>query len=114
MNGKNFQKMLKDGMDREIETKAATDAILSLRKMHGENNLAEEYAEDLIDIRTRFQDIQSAVKSIEDPMVQDVMIARYIHNLTWEDVAAVCHMSVAHAHRLHKKGLLELEVKTID
>jgi len=107
---KNFQKMLKEGMDREMEVKATTEAILSLRKMHGENNLANELAEDLIDIRARFRDIQEAIKSIDDPMVQDVMIARYIHNLTWEDVSLACHMSVAHAHRLHKKGLAQLEI----
>jgi len=112
MNEK-IEKMLKDGMNVEIELKTIAQAMLVIRQMHGENSLLEEFANDLTFVRRKRKKISRLIQSLPDDNTRQVFTHRYINALTWDDVADASYVSVAHAHRLHKKGLEKLK-KVLD
>jgi len=106
--GEKIEKMLKDGMNTEIEVRAITQAMLSIRQMHGENSLMEEFASDLTHIQQKRKKISKLIQGLPNDSMKQLFTHRYINALTWEDAADASYVSVAHAHRLHKKGLEQL------
>ena len=110
---KKLEKELKQGMDIQKEVLATAEAIAILQGRHGgDNTLAHELSEDLTIMHEKRVDIETLIATLQDPVIRQVFTHRYIEGLTWQDVADTCYISLAHAHRLHKKGLEALCTKS--
>ncbi|MCL2855460.1 MAG: hypothetical protein FWE21_07565 [Defluviitaleaceae bacterium] len=106
---KDVANILKSGFALENQVQAVRDAIktLSLRKP-ATTLLINRLYMDVKEVQAREGEIKTLINHLPEGVMKDVFANRYIHKLTWEDVAERCHISLAYAHKLHKAGIDKL------
>jgi len=107
----NIEIFLKNSLNIEKEAWATAEALerLVLRKDDEASSLIEEYANDLTHMEKTSDTVASMIRIISEDNVRHVFAARYLHKLTWQEIAEATFISISQVQRLHKKGLLWLE-----
>jgi len=82
---------------------------LAARKSPEAGSLIEEYAQDLTYMEQATIEVAKIINALPDDATRRVFAARYLHKMTWEEVADDTFLSVTHVQRLHKKGIAWLE-----
>jgi len=106
---------LKNTLNIDKEAHAAAEAVSHLvQRGHDDDTdaggaLIEEYAQDLTTMKEQAAEVAKMVAALPNPDVKQVFEYRYLHKLSWEDVAEATNFSVVQAHRLHRKGIEWLE-----
>ncbi|MCL2376438.1 MAG: hypothetical protein FWC76_03475 [Defluviitaleaceae bacterium] len=102
---------LKNSLNIEKEAWATAEALesLILREDSKTNALIEEYSNDLTYMEKTSTTATDMIHAIPEENVKHVFIARYLHKLTWPEIAKAAFLSVSQTQRLHKKGLDWLE-----
>lgn len=54
-------------------------------------------------------DVLSVINRVEDAVVQEVLMLRYVECLPWESVADTLHYTVRNIHHIKKRGYEEVE-----
>ena len=54
-------------------------------------------------------DVLSVINRVEDAVVQEVLMLRYVECLPWESIADTLHYTTRHVHRLRLEGYEEVE-----
>jgi len=108
----NIEKMLKDSIEMEKEAWAVAEALAGLAMRHedGAQGFMEEYARDLTFMETKAAGVAKMVAALPDEGIRAIFLCRYIHKMTWAEVADVACFSSSQVYRLHKKGIEWLEV----
>lgn len=60
----------------------------------------------LIDLK---REIVTIIKCVEAPDLQTLLELRYLCFNTWEEISVALHLDIRWVHRLHNKGLNEIE-----
>lgn len=89
-------------MDRDAARKRKEDDLLSYSDQRA---LVEKEQLQLIAEMTKSRKI---IKQINDPVLENIAINRYVDRLGWDDVVKLNHYSRAQVFRLHLKMLEEL------
>ncbi|MCL2574074.1 MAG: hypothetical protein FWE34_05920 [Defluviitaleaceae bacterium] len=110
-----IEKLLKDSIDIEKEAWATAEALgsLVLRKNVDTDNLMEEYAEDLTYMQEKSEQAIKIMRTLPEGEIRRIFIARYIHRMTWEEVADATYLSLTHVQRLHRQGIEWLNEKFV-
>ena len=103
-----LKEMFQEVATLEMQARTIGNAMDNLHKRHGDNQLLEDFANELSHMRDKENLAKEHIKKLSDPITQVLFKNRYIHGLTWEEVSEVSYVSYAHAHRLHNKGLEEM------
>lgn len=72
-------------------------------------DLSWELEQDWLDVLVYQEEIRKTIDRIEDPVVAQVLSARYISYLTWRKVAETLHYSERAVYKIHRKGLRIVE-----
>lgn len=72
-------------------------------------DLSWELELDWLDVLTYQEEIRRTIELVEDPVVAQVLSARYISYLTWRKVAETLHYSERAVYKIHRKGLRIVE-----
>ena len=72
-------------------------------------DLSWELEQDWLDVLTYQEEIRRTIELVEDPVVAQVLSARYISYLTWRKVAETLHYSERAVYKIHRKGLRIVE-----
>lgn len=75
------------------------------------SRIMEEEAriQQLTDFYTaKYIEIENAIHSINDDILEEVLELRYLHYMKWEDIADKMHYSLAHMYRLHGFALQKM------
>lgn len=107
----NIEQFLKDSLNIEKEAWATAEALenLVLRGGGHADGLIEEYSRDLTFIKEADIKLAKMINSLPKGNMRQVFVVRYLHKLTWEEVAKAVFLSLTQVHRLHKKGIEWLE-----
>ena len=107
----NIEIFLKNSLNVEKEAWATAEALEGLvsREDGRANALIEEYSNDLTHMEKTVTAVASMICAIPEDNVRHVFAARYLHKLTWAEIAQATFISISQVQRLHKKGLLWLE-----
>ena len=72
-------------------------------------DLSWELEQDWLDVLAYQEEIRRTIDLVEDPVVAQVLSARYISYLTWRKVAETLHYSERAVYKIHRKGLRIVE-----
>lgn len=72
-------------------------------------DLSWELEQDWLDVLAYQEEIRRTIELVEDPVVAQVLSARYISYLTWRKVAETLHYSERAVYKIHRKGLRIVE-----
>ena len=104
----NIEHFLKNSLNIEKEAWAAAEAMENLALRGNSDLLMEEYAKDLTNMEAAAMETAKMIQALPEDM-RRVFAARYLHKMTWEEVADATFLSVTHVQRLHRKGIEWLE-----
>jgi DNA-directed RNA polymerase specialized sigma subunit len=76
------------------------DAIV--RVMEWERKMGEQY--------NILADINATIDKVSDPLLQSVLVKRYVGGKTWMEIARETFMCERHIRRLHRQALDEVDV----
>jgi len=113
----NIEDFLKSVIDIDKEAHAAAEAVEFLvRRAHDEdaasalaNPLIDEFARDLTGMEKKTAQVADMIAALPDRDIKRIFVCRYIHKLSWADIADATNFSATHVQRLHKKGIKWLE-----
>lgn len=74
--------------------------------------LQEKYREKLFDLESEQLEIESVIDSLPSPERQ-VLRARYVEGLSWEDICTRVRFAWAQTHRIHASGLRMLNENSV-
>lgn len=72
-------------------------------------DLSWELEQDWLDVLVYQEEIRRTIELVEDPVVAQVLSARYISYLTWRKVAETLHYSERAVYKIHRRGLRIIE-----
>ena len=113
MNKKDIEIILGSGLEMDAQTGAAYDAIdiLSSRRP-ATTPLIYQIFKSEVNAINHHKEVKEMLSQLPTGDMRDVLVKRYLENLSWEQVANACHISVSHTHKLHQQGLESLASST--
>ncbi|MCL2753130.1 MAG: hypothetical protein FWE44_03165 [Defluviitaleaceae bacterium] len=101
-----FEKMLEGCGSLHKDAEATVEAILALQERHGgEIPILYDFAANLDDIFVQASKVEKIVACLPSGDLRCIFTARYIYEMSWEEVAEAVNFSLQHAQRLHKQGI---------
>ena len=64
--------------------------------------------EELISLK---EEIEAAILTVDDPIMELVLTYRYINCWDWPEIASQMHYSLSYLYELHRKALSKVELK---
>ena len=58
----------------------------------------------------RLADISATIESVSDPILQTLLVKRYLKCEPWQEISCEMHFSPCHIYRLHNTALDEVEI----
>ena len=72
-------------------------------------DLSWELEQDWLDVLAYESEIRKLIEALDDPVIVQVLSARYISYKPWRQIANVLHYSDRAVYKIHKKGLALIE-----
>lgn len=74
-------------------------------------DLAAEIGREIDQLADLRRDIEAAIQTAGDPLLQELLERRYIDGICLEEVAVIMHYSYIHVRRLHGKALSRITIR---
>ena len=68
-------------------------------------DLSTEIENDMAELKTISAQIKSAITTVGDQSMVDILEMRYIDMLKWEEISAILNLSTDYAYQLHRKAI---------
>ncbi|MCL2621382.1 MAG: DUF1492 domain-containing protein [Defluviitaleaceae bacterium] len=113
MSKKDIEIILDNGLEMDTQTQAAYDAIdiLSSRRP-ATTPLIYQIFKSKVDADNKRKGVKEMLNQLPTGDMRDVLVKRYLENLSWEQVADACHISDSYTYKLHQQGLESLASST--
>ncbi len=79
-----------------------------LDKLEKKRKQIDNKIEELLDLK---EEIQTAIATVDDPVMELVLTYRYINCWEWPDVAKKLHYAESYVFKLHRKALSLVKIK---
>ena len=76
-------------------------------------DLQEEINRDIDKLVDLKSEMECVLKNIKDSQTRIIFEKRYLCYKNWEDIALDMNLNVRHIHRIHNRGLEEIEMNAI-
>ena len=124
-----YQALIKEIDEMEERLKALREQSRSLRSLHfsgmpGKKDprdladelaclfeLEESYSRAILKARVRCAQIEQLILSLPSPRQKQILRARYIDGLSWDEVCGRFLISESLTYSLHKKAISELDLR---
>ena len=74
-------------------------------------DLSTEIEKDNVELTEITGQIRSAISSVGDQTMEDILEMRYLDMLKWEEISAMMGLSVDYTYQLHRRALEIVQVK---
>ena len=65
--------------------------------------------DEIHQMEIQLDEIRERIETVQDPLLQDLLVYRYLQYLPWNEVAACLGYSERQTHRLHQKALEKMK-----
>ena len=101
-----------DGVPGDSGHKSREDLWIKLADLSDEvNELIDKYIDERRTLEKKRKKVVEAIGEIDNHILEQLLIARYIDNLKFEEIAIEMEYCIRHIWRLHGAALTKLKIK---